>query len=237
MDGAHASSRPCTATTRSSTTSSWSTGSSALGVVFVDDIADVPDGSPIMLSAHGSAPEVVAAARARGSYVVDSRVPARHQGAPRGEGAGRQGLPHRLRRPRGPRGGGRHDGRRARRRSTGSSRSPRSTALPQFDEPVALLAQTTLSHRDWAGVADADEATLPGGVDARAQRPLLRHHQPPVGADGDGAPMRRDRRDRLGQLVQHPGAREAGRRGRVPAGVPHQRRRRAARRPRSASSA
>ena len=33
------------------------------GVVFVDDIADVPAGCPIMLSAHGSAPEVVAAAR------------------------------------------------------------------------------------------------------------------------------------------------------------------------------
>src|SRR5216683_5471683 len=46
-----------------------------LGVVFVDDIADVPPGSPIMLSAHGSAPEVVAAARAKGSYVVDSVCP------------------------------------------------------------------------------------------------------------------------------------------------------------------
>src|SRR6187200_2654532 len=45
------------------------------GVVFVDDIADVPPGSPIMLSAHGSAPEVVAAARRRGSYVVDSVCP------------------------------------------------------------------------------------------------------------------------------------------------------------------
>ncbi len=45
------------------------------GVVFVDDIADVPPGCPIMLSAHGSAPEVVAAARARGSYVVDSVCP------------------------------------------------------------------------------------------------------------------------------------------------------------------
>ena len=29
------------------------------GVIFVDDIADVPAGRPIMLSAHGSAPEVV----------------------------------------------------------------------------------------------------------------------------------------------------------------------------------
>ena len=47
----------------------------AQGVVFVDDIADVPPGSPIMLSAHGSAPEVVAAAQERGSYVVDSVCP------------------------------------------------------------------------------------------------------------------------------------------------------------------
>ena len=30
-----------------------------LGVVFVDDIEEVPSGSPLMLSAHGSAPEVV----------------------------------------------------------------------------------------------------------------------------------------------------------------------------------
>ena len=35
------------------------------GVIFVDDIAAVPAGRPIMLSAHGSAPEVVAAARAQ----------------------------------------------------------------------------------------------------------------------------------------------------------------------------
>ena len=31
----------------------------ALGVVFVNDIDEVPDGAPVMLSAHGSAPEVV----------------------------------------------------------------------------------------------------------------------------------------------------------------------------------
>ena len=36
------------------------------GVVFVDTIDEIPPGSPIMLSAHGSAPEVVEAARARG---------------------------------------------------------------------------------------------------------------------------------------------------------------------------
>ena len=46
-----------------------------LGVVFVDDVAEVPPGRPIMLSAHGSAPEVVAAARASGGYVVNAVCP------------------------------------------------------------------------------------------------------------------------------------------------------------------
>src|SRR5262249_36510360 len=35
-------------------------------------------------------------------------------------------------------------------------------ALPQFDEPVALLAQTTLSHRDWADVLEATKDRYPG---------------------------------------------------------------------------
>src|SRR5271170_5787235 len=47
----------------------------AQGVVFVDDIAEVPAGAPLMLSAHGSAPQVVAAARARGATVVDAVCP------------------------------------------------------------------------------------------------------------------------------------------------------------------
>ena len=179
--------------------------------MFVDDIADVPPGRPIMLSAHGSAPEVVAAARARGSYVVDSVCPlvtkVHHEVKVRaGKGyrivyVGHEGheeavgtmavAPESISRV--------ESGRRGRR------------ARPQFDEPVALLAQTTLSHRDWAGVAVAVTRRVPRRVDAGPQRPVLRHHQPPVGADGDGAAVRRDRGDRLGQLVQHPGAREAGR--------------------------
>src|SRR4051812_17281038 len=46
-----------------------------LGVVFVDEVSEVPPGSPLMLSAHGSAPEVVEAARASGGYVVDAVCP------------------------------------------------------------------------------------------------------------------------------------------------------------------
>ncbi|MEZ5176108.1 MAG: 4-hydroxy-3-methylbut-2-enyl diphosphate reductase [Acidimicrobiia bacterium] len=45
------------------------------GVVFVDDIAEVPVGRPVMLSAHGSAPEVVAAAHDRAAVMVDAVCP------------------------------------------------------------------------------------------------------------------------------------------------------------------
>src|SRR5437773_4887260 len=46
-----------------------------LGVIFVNDVNEVPEGAPLMLSAHGSAPEVVAAARARGGIVVNAVCP------------------------------------------------------------------------------------------------------------------------------------------------------------------
>src|SRR5688500_485109 len=46
-----------------------------LGVVFVDGIDEVPAGAPLMLSAHGSAPDVVAAARATAGLVVDAVCP------------------------------------------------------------------------------------------------------------------------------------------------------------------
>ncbi len=45
------------------------------GVVFVDGIEDVPKGAPVMLSAHGSAPEVVAGAKERGAVVIDAVCP------------------------------------------------------------------------------------------------------------------------------------------------------------------
>ena len=47
----------------------------ARGVLFVDDVNEVPPGAPLMLSAHGSAPEVVDAARTHGRVVVDAVCP------------------------------------------------------------------------------------------------------------------------------------------------------------------
>ena len=122
------------------------------GVVFVDSIDEVPLGSPIMLSAHGSAPEVVAAARERGSYVVDAVCPlvtkVHHEVKTRaGKGfhivyVGHEGpeeavgtmavAPDAI---------------------TRVESVEEVDALPIFDKPVAMLAQTTLSHREWSEVA------------------------------------------------------------------------------------
>lgn len=141
------------------------------GVVFVDDIAEVPDGAPLMLSAHGSAPEVVEAARAKGGFVVDAVCPlvtkVHHEVKVRANKGyeiiyvGHEG----------------HD------EAIGTMAvAPRAIHLVETAEEVddleldddrggvALLAQTTLSHYDWAGILDEarerfPELWLPGRED------------------------------------------------------------------------
>ena len=133
----------------------------SLGVVFVDDIAEVPPGAPVMLSAHGSAPSVVAAARASGGVVVDAVCPlvtkVHHEVKVRaGRGftvlyVGHEG----------------HD------EAVGTMAvAPESVRLVQTvadvealdlapDTPVALLAQTTLSMDEWADVRRAAVERFP----------------------------------------------------------------------------
>jgi 4-hydroxy-3-methylbut-2-enyl diphosphate reductase IspH len=45
------------------------------GVVFVDDIKDVPQGAPLMLSAHGSSPDVIKQAQDKRGPLVDAACP------------------------------------------------------------------------------------------------------------------------------------------------------------------
>ena len=47
----------------------------SLGVVFVNDVSEVPNGSPLMLSAHGSPPSVIADAQSNGGTVIDAVCP------------------------------------------------------------------------------------------------------------------------------------------------------------------
>lgn len=122
------------------------------GVVFVDSIDEIPPGAPIMLSAHGSPPEVVAQARARGSYVVDAVCPlvtkVHHEVKTRaGKGfhiiyVGHEGHEEAI-------------GTMAvAPRATTRVESVREVReLPDFEQPVAMLAQTTLSHREWSEIA------------------------------------------------------------------------------------
>ncbi|MCU1496909.1 MAG: ispH [Acidimicrobiales bacterium] len=130
------------------------------GVIFVNDVSEVPPGAPLMLSAHGSAPEVVAAARANGGYVVDAVCPlvtkVHHEVKVRaGKGfrivyVGHEGheeavgtmavAPDAIHRV---------------------ESVAEVAALPEFAEPVAMLAQTTLSHADWKGVLDATRDRWP----------------------------------------------------------------------------
>jgi len=131
-----------------------------LGVVFVDDVSEVPPGKPIMLSAHGSAPEVVQAARANGGFVVNAVCPlvtkVHH------EVKVRAGKGYRIV----------YVGHEGHEEAVGTMAvAPESIhlvetvddvgSLPAFEEPVALLAQTTLSHREWSDVLDATAARFP----------------------------------------------------------------------------
>ena len=134
-----------------------------LGVVFVDSIDDVPPGAPLMLSAHGSPPEVVDDARRRGRFVVDAVCPlvtkVHHEAKVRAEKGytilyvGHDG----------------HD------ETVGTlAVAPAAMRLVERDEdlhravegiaddaPVALLAQTTLAVGDWHDVMERARARFP----------------------------------------------------------------------------
>lgn len=131
-----------------------------LGVEFVDDISQVPKGMPIMLSAHGSAPEVVSEAERSGGFVVNAVCPlvtkVHH------EVQVRVGKGYRIV----------YVGHEGHEEAVGTmavapqeislvETAAQVEALPQFDEPIAILAQTTLSHKDWEGVLEATVNKFP----------------------------------------------------------------------------
>ena len=134
-----------------------------LGVVFVDSVDEVPAGAPLMLSAHGSAPEVVTRARDRGRFVVNAVCPlvtkVHHEAKVRAakgytilyvghvghdEAAGTLAVaPESMR--------------------LVEDEEGLERALPTVDDPerVALLAQTTLSLHDWEGIMDRARGAFP----------------------------------------------------------------------------
>lgn len=130
------------------------------GVIFVDDLDEVPPNSALMLSAHGSAPEVRKKAEEVSSYLVDSVCPlvtkvhhevkVRTQKGYRIIYVGHEGheeavgtmavAPEAIHR-------------------VESVQDVQ--ALPDFEGDVALLAQTTLSHNDWKAVQETAKEKYP----------------------------------------------------------------------------
>jgi 4-hydroxy-3-methylbut-2-enyl diphosphate reductase len=137
----------------------------AQGVIFVDDVAEVPSGAPLMLSAHGSAPEVVEAARARGGMVVDAVCPLVTKVHHELKVRSRKGYTVL------------YVGHAGHEEAVGTMAvAPESVRLVEHEEDldaleglglgeggasVALLAQTTLSHDEWRGLMESAHRRFP----------------------------------------------------------------------------
>jgi 4-hydroxy-3-methylbut-2-enyl diphosphate reductase len=133
------------------------------GVVFVEDVGEVPDGAPLMLSAHGSAPEVVAEARRRGGVVVDAVCPLVTKVHHELKVRSRKGYTVL------------YVGHAGHEEAVGTMAvAPEAVRLieheedlealdklPRRGEPVALLAQTTLSHDEWRGLMESARRRFP----------------------------------------------------------------------------
>src|SRR6202142_2749801 len=133
------------------------------GVVFVDDVAEVPEGGALMLSAHGSAPEVVQRARANGGVVVDAVCPLVTKVHHELKVRSRKGYTVL------------YVGHAGHEEAVGTMAvAPQSVRLLEHEEdldalddlagedaPVALLAQTTLSHDEWRGLMEAAVERFP----------------------------------------------------------------------------
>jgi 4-hydroxy-3-methylbut-2-enyl diphosphate reductase len=133
------------------------------GVIFVDDVNDVPAGSPLMLSAHGSAPDVVAASRANDRYVVNAVCPLVTKVHHEAKVRARKGFTILYV------GHAGHD------EAVGTlAVAPESIQLVEHDadldaaaasvsdpSKVAVLAQTTLAQNEWAGVVERTRERFP----------------------------------------------------------------------------
>ncbi len=132
----------------------------SLGVVFVDDVAEVPNGSPLMLSAHGSPPSVIADAQANGGTVIDAVCPLVTKVHHELKVRSRKGYTVL------------YVGHEGHEEAVGTMAvAPESVHLIQTEAdidsvalmagPFALLSQTTLSLDEWQGLRDYAIAKIP----------------------------------------------------------------------------
>lgn len=133
-----------------------------LGVVFVDDVSEVPAGAPVMLSAHGSAPEVVEGAAERG-FVVDAVCPlvtkVHHEAKTRARKGytilyvGHAGHDEAV--------GTLAEAPEAMRLVESEAGLEQAVATVADPSQVALLAQTTLALSEWDGILERARGHFP----------------------------------------------------------------------------
>ena len=132
----------------------------SLGVVFVDDVAEVPNGAPLMLSAHGSPPSVIASAQANGGTVIDAVCPLVTKVHHELKVRSRKGYTVL------------YVGHEGHEEAVGTMAvAPESVhliqneadidAVAQMEGPFALLSQTTLSLDEWQDLRDYAIAQIP----------------------------------------------------------------------------
>jgi 4-hydroxy-3-methylbut-2-enyl diphosphate reductase len=130
------------------------------GVLFVDDVGDVPQGAPLMLSAHGSPPDVVDRARANGGVVVDAVCPLVTKVHHELKVRARKGYTVL------------YVGHAGHEEAVGTmavapasvhliERTEDLDAIDPADSPFALLSQTTLSFDEWADLKEHAVARFP----------------------------------------------------------------------------
>ena len=138
-----------------------------VGVIFVNDMSEVPEGAPVMLSAHGSSPEVVEDAGTRAAVVIDAVCPLVtkvHHEVKRMASKGYDIL---------------YVGHEGHDEAVGTvAEAPHAITLiepetglesfqPKDPSKVALLAQTTLGMHEWRQVLDQAASQFPGLETAR----------------------------------------------------------------------
>jgi 4-hydroxy-3-methylbut-2-enyl diphosphate reductase len=131
------------------------------GVIFVDEVDDVPPGRPLMLSAHGTAPEVEQRASEGARIVVDACCPLVTKVHHEMKVRARKGYTVL------------YVGHAGHEEAVGTMAvAPQAVRLVGREEevasldlepgqPVALLAQTTLPHDEWSGIVEAARARFP----------------------------------------------------------------------------
>ncbi len=92
-------------------------------------------------------------------------------------------------------------------------------ALPDPDGAGRVPGPDHAGRGRVEGAARSGPGAVAGPVDARYLGPVLRHHQPADGAQEHRRALRRGGGDRIGDLLQHPGAGAHGAGGRVQPGA------------------